>query len=59
MRDYILIDQYTRHVEYFFKNESGQWTLEEFQNINDSFTIRSIKVELSLDAIYYQIKGER
>ncbi len=56
LRDYILIDQYTRHVEYFFKNKSGQWTLEEFQDANDSFTIRSIKVELSLDNIYYRVK---
>ncbi len=58
LRDYILIDQYTRHVEYFFKNESGQWILEEFQDANDSFTVRSIKVELSLDNIYYQIKTD-
>lgn len=57
LRDYILIDQYTCHVEYFFKNESGLWTLEEFQNLNDSFMIRSVKVELSLDAIYYRVKN--
>ncbi|MCP4348323.1 MAG: Uma2 family endonuclease [Desulfobacterales bacterium] len=57
LRDYILIDQYNHHVEYFFKNESGQWILEEFHDTNDSFIIRSVNVELSLDNIYYRVKA--
>jgi Uma2 family endonuclease len=56
LRDYILIDQYTCHAEHFFKNESGFWTLEEFQDINDALSVRSVNAKLPLKDIYYRIK---
>lgn len=55
LRDYILIDQYACHVEYFFKNKAGKWELDEFKNRNDVFKIRSVDAELSLEAIYHRI----
>jgi Uma2 family endonuclease len=56
LRDYILIDQYTCHAEHFFKNESGFWTLEEFQDMNDALSVRSVNAKLLLKDIYYRIK---
>jgi len=56
LKDYILIDQYDYHVEYFHKNESGQWSLSEFKNVNDTFKISSIDVELSMKKIYNRVK---
>ena len=56
LRDYILIDQDMVHVEYFYKNESGFWTLEEFDNPNDCLSVKSIHTELSLKDIYYRIE---
>ncbi len=56
LRDYILVDQYSHHVESFFRNESGRWELDEFDNINDSFKIRSVGVRLPLTDIYHRIQ---
>ena len=56
LRDYILIDQYACHVEHFFKNEAGRWELDEFENPDDSFGIRSVSLELSLKMIYERIE---
>ncbi len=56
LRDYILVDQYTCSVEHFYKNDAGKWALDEFEDLNESFKIRSVGAELSLNAIYYRIK---
>jgi Uma2 family endonuclease len=56
LNDYILIDQYAYHVECFFKNEAGRWSLDEFKSLDDTFTINSIDIELSLNTIYYRAK---
>jgi len=56
LKDYILIDQYSYHIEYFHKDESGKWSLDEFKNMGDTFKISSINVELSLKKIYNRVK---
>ncbi len=56
LKDYILVDQYAYHVEYFNKNEAGQWSLSEFKNMDDTFKIKSADVELSLKKIYNRVK---
>ncbi len=56
LKDYILIDQYTCHVEYFHKNEAGKWSLDEFKNQNDTFKIKSLDIEIVLDTIYNRVK---
>ncbi len=56
LKDYILIDQYACHVEYFFKNEAGSWSLDEFKSLDDTLKINSIDNELPLNTIYYRVK---
>ena len=56
LRDYILVDQYSFYVEYFYKNEHGKWVLEEYDNLNDAIKIKSINLELSLSTIYDRVK---
>ncbi len=55
LKDYLMIDQYSRHVEYFFKNQAGQWVLEESDDKNYSFTIRSVNVALTMETIYQRV----
>jgi len=57
LRDYILIDQYACHIEHFFKNKSGKWESEEFDNLSDVFALRSVDAKLSLEAVYYRVRG--
>ncbi|MCP4351234.1 MAG: Uma2 family endonuclease [Desulfobacterales bacterium] len=56
LRDYILVDQYNCSVEYFYKNDAGKWTLDEFEELTESFKIRSVGAELSLNDVYYRAK---
>jgi len=56
LKDYIIVDQYACHAEYFYKDESGRWTLEEFTNSDDRFIIRAIDAELSLNTVYERVK---
>ena len=58
LKDYILVDQYSFHVEHFQKNENGQWVLDEYKSQSDAFIIKSIDVELSLRNIYDRVKIE-
>jgi Uma2 family endonuclease len=56
LKDYILIDQYTVSVEYFFKKGQNEWGLKVYRNISDTFEIRSVNAVLSLASVYKNIK---
>ena len=56
LREYILIDQYSYRVEYFFKNTDGLWIYEKYDNPEDTLKFRSVDAELSLRAIYHRVK---
>lgn len=53
--DYIMIDQYSFHTEYFFKNKAGQWALEESDNRDYTFMIQSVGVPLTMETIYRRV----
>ncbi len=55
LKDYLLIDQYARHVEYYSRVERNKWVLEEFKNMDAAIQIKSIGVALSLRDIYHRI----
>lgn len=57
LTDYILIDQYSYHIEHFFKNKSGKWELNEFDKLSDVFVLRSVDATLSLEDVYYRVSG--
>ncbi len=52
LRDYVLIDQYTPHIEHFSKNDAGKWVLDELDGENATLEIGSIGVVLSLSSVY-------
>jgi Uma2 family endonuclease len=56
LKDYILIDQYTPHIEYFHKDKGERWTLSEYKNIDDTFKIISIDIVLSMKTVYHRVK---
>jgi Uma2 family endonuclease len=56
--EYILIDQYRVHVEYFRRDHDNLWELQVFTDINDSVTIKSVGVELPLAKIYQNVTFE-
>ena len=52
LKHYLIIDQYSPHVEYFLLNEDGHWVLSEFSDLNDRLEIRQPDFKLALKDIY-------
>ncbi|MEL7122911.1 MAG: Uma2 family endonuclease [Bacteroidota bacterium] len=53
-QDYILIDQYQARVE-IFSRVSGLWKIVRVEGIDNSFSIPSLDLELSLSTIYQDV----
>jgi len=56
LKDYLLVDQYSPHAEYFFRDEKGRWGLEEYRSEDDCFIIKSVNAEISMKQIYHRVK---
>jgi Uma2 family endonuclease len=54
-QEYILIDQYTIHVEQYVKTDHRKWMFLEYENINDTLDLTSIPGQISLADIYEKI----
>ena len=55
LKHYLLIDQYSPHVEYFRLGEDGHWILSEFSDLNDRLEISEPDFSLSLKEIYQKV----
>ena len=53
--EYVLVDQYRVHVEYFRRVSEKQWELQVFTKMSDTLTLKSIEVEIPLDEIYHNV----
>jgi len=56
LREYILIDQYSYHLEQFAKTRDGKWLLTEYESEDDMLILESVKFQISLRDIYDRIK---
>jgi Uma2 family endonuclease len=54
-QEYILIDQYTMHVEHYIKTDRRKWTFLEYEDSNDILNLASISCEISLADIYDKV----
>jgi Uma2 family endonuclease len=54
-QEYILIDQYTIHVEQYVKTDNRKWMFLEYEDINDTLNLTSIPGQISLADIYEKI----
>lgn len=55
LKEYITIDTATLHVRIGNKQENGAWLFKEYNDANDSFTIESIALSISLQDVYSDI----
>jgi Uma2 family endonuclease len=53
--EYLLVDQYSIHVEHFAKNAKGQWVLTDYDDRADVIGLTSIGCDLPLTTIYRKI----
>ena len=52
LQEYILIDSTTTHLVQYVKNNDGTWTLYEKKAREQSFTITTIGLQLSMNDVY-------
>jgi len=52
LKEYILVDSESVHVEVFRLNKSNHWELEEFNLLLDNLHVKAIEETLSLSEIY-------
>lgn len=52
LEDYVLIDSESINIEIFYMNEHGNWELKEYKSIEETLSIKSLRVSLELRDIY-------
>jgi len=55
-QEYILVDQYSVHIEHFFIGDEGNWILKEYDNLNDIIEFTKIDFQIPITDIYYQVE---
>jgi Uma2 family endonuclease len=49
---YLLIDQYSQHIEHYSKSGFNQWIFREYNNSEDYINLTSISCKISLLEVY-------
>jgi hypothetical protein len=52
LKEYILIEAESIHVEHFAINKEGLWQLKEFSSVDEEITLESLDVKLLLKDVY-------
>ncbi len=52
LKEYILVDSESIHIEVFRLNKNNHWELEEYNDINSNLEIKAISESLSIREIY-------
>lgn len=56
LQEYVLIDQYQPSVEQYVKQAEHQWLFTEYGDLEASFTLSSVSVEIALADLYEAIE---
>lgn len=55
LREYVLIEQDSVHIEVFFKEDDGTWRLREYFDIEKMLALESLQIEIPLKEIYSRV----
>jgi len=55
LREYVLIEQDSVHVEAFFKEDDGTWRLREYFDIKEMLPLKSLQMEIPIKDIYNRV----
>ena len=58
LKEYILVDSESIHIEVFRLNETHHWELEEYSTITDHLSIKAIEETVSISEIYEGVNIE-
>jgi Uma2 family endonuclease len=57
-QEYLLIDQYTMHIEQYFKTDQKRWTFAEYDNADETVSLNSIPFQILIEDIYDKVEFE-
>ncbi|MBD2099786.1 Uma2 family endonuclease [Leptolyngbya sp. FACHB-261] len=57
-QEYLLIDQYTLHIEQYFKTDQKRWTFSEYDEADEIVSFNSIPFQMPLADIYDKVVFE-
>ena len=58
LKEYVLVDSESIHVEVFRLNETRHWELEEYKSISDAIAMKAIDETILLSDVYDGVKFE-
>lgn len=58
LKEYLLVDSESIHVEVFRLNETNHWELEEYNSVADSIPVKAVGETILLSEIYDGVKME-
>ncbi|MEA5553800.1 Uma2 family endonuclease [Anabaena cylindrica UHCC 0172] len=56
LQEYILIDQYTMHVEQYFRTDNNKWIFSEFVDADETLNLDSIPYQITFADIYDKVE---
>jgi Uma2 family endonuclease len=54
-REYLLIDQYTIHIEHYIKTAANQWLLSEYDDPNVTLSLSTYAAQIEISDLYENI----
>lgn len=54
-REYLLVDQYSVHVEHYVKTAVNQWLLSEYDDPNATLSLNAFEAQIEIIALYENI----
>ncbi len=57
-QEYLLIDQYSIHIEHYLKIDQRRWTLTEYKDLDETIALQSIGCEVAIADLYDNIDFE-
>ena len=55
-REYLLIDQYSIHVEHYVKTAANQWLFSEYDDLNVTLSMSTFEAQIPIDDLYENIE---
>lgn len=58
LQEYVLVDQYSMHVEHYVKTEQRKWIFQEYDEVDNALAFASLPFEILLTDLYDKVKFE-
>jgi Uma2 family endonuclease len=57
-QEYLLIDQYSIHIEHYFKTDKRHWTFVEYEDLGETIALESLACQITVADLYDKVKLE-